>query len=158
MRDKDQQSAAFDLSITTTLLKGLRVDINTTIDDAKKIADERIQRGLGGRELSLCITNLQQARMWAGEALGVLGHQLPEEYRDSAKPGKIQAVQFDPQKHPWPDGVVSWDTMPYRPRDMSRGYIDTPEGRIHVQAHDWIIVETNGAKHVAKPSQEREKR
>lgn len=69
----------------TAKIKGLRVDINTAIASAKHIADTHIQRGPGGRELSLCITNLQQARMWAGEALGEIGHKLPEEYRDEAR-------------------------------------------------------------------------
>lgn len=69
----------------TVALKALRVTINTAIADAKEIADTLIMRGNGGRELALAITNLQQARMWAGEALGEIGHKLPEEYRDEAK-------------------------------------------------------------------------
>lgn len=70
---------------TTAALKALRVEINTAIAHAKGIADTHIQRGPGGRELSLAITNMQQARMWTGEALGEIGHKLPEEYRDEAK-------------------------------------------------------------------------
>lgn len=85
MKDKDQQSEEFERNMAADRLHGLRVDINTAIVDAKKIADEHIQRGPGGRELSLAITNLQQARMWAGEALGELGHKLPAEYRDDPK-------------------------------------------------------------------------
>jgi hypothetical protein len=55
------------------------------------------------------------------------------------KPIVIEAVQFDPHKHPWPEGVISWDDMPYRPRDMSWGFIETLEGKMHVIAGDWII-------------------
>lgn len=70
----------------TVVLKSLRVAINATIAEAKQAADAMGWRDDGGPELSLCITNLQQARQWAGEALGEIGHKLPEEYRDAAKP------------------------------------------------------------------------
>lgn len=73
------------LATKTAALKSLRVEINTAMAHAKTIADTLIQRGPGGRELSLCFTNLQYARMMAGEALGEIGHKLPEEYRDEAK-------------------------------------------------------------------------
>lgn len=46
---------------------------------------EMVNRGAGGRETALCITKLEEAKMWAGKALGALGQQLPEEYRDEAK-------------------------------------------------------------------------
>lgn len=64
-------------------MKELRVSINGDIRYAQSLAQE-INRGTGGRELALAITNLQQARMWVGEALGELGHTLPEAYRDEA--------------------------------------------------------------------------
>lgn len=51
----------------------------------------------------------------------------------------IEAVQFDPYQHPWPEGVVDWTTAGVQPRDMSFGYIETLEGRMHVMAGDWII-------------------
>lgn len=56
-------------------IRGLRTAINLVISEAKDIADVLIQHGKGGRELSLCITNLQQARSWACEASGELGHE-----------------------------------------------------------------------------------
>lgn len=77
------------------ILKSLRVRINAIIAEAKQAADKAHWRDAGGRELSLCITNLQQARMWAGEALGEVGCKLPEEYRDEPKPPK-QYVDIDP--------------------------------------------------------------
>lgn len=77
---------AQDKQDKTVALKSLRVEINTAMAHAKTIADTLIQRGPGGRELSLCFTNLQYARMMAGEALGEIGHKLPEEYRDEARP------------------------------------------------------------------------
>lgn len=49
--------------------------------DLRKVIDERVDaykslnyRGEGGRELSLVITKLQEARLWAGEALKEMGH------------------------------------------------------------------------------------
>jgi hypothetical protein len=63
--------------------KALRVSIDADIKEAQEIAS-LINRGLGGRELALSITKLQEAKMWLGKVLGELGHQLPEEYRDEA--------------------------------------------------------------------------
>lgn len=138
------------LAQKTAALKGLRVEINTVLAHARDIADTLIQRGPGGRELSLSITNLQQGRQWAGEALGELGHKLPPEYRDDGNPVEEKWVQFDPHKQPWPDGIVSWDSVGYKPRDMSWGYIDTLSGRVHVMAGDWIVTDAGGHKRVEK--------
>lgn len=59
----------------------------------------------------------------------------------------VDAVLFVPAMRPWPEGVVSWDQMPYRPRDMSWGYIDTVEGRAHIQNGDWVVTDEAG-KHL----------
>lgn len=75
MKDKDQQSEEFEQELTLAKLRGLREDIDASVDHARAIADTHIQRGTGGRELSLAITNLQQARMWVEEASRVLGHK-----------------------------------------------------------------------------------
>jgi ribosomal protein L7/L12 len=69
----------------TTALKALRVTINTAIAEAKTVAEAEFMYGAGVDELSSAIHNLKQARMWAGEALGEIGHKLPVEYRDEAK-------------------------------------------------------------------------
>ncbi len=55
------------------------------------------------------------------------------------KPIVIEAIQFNPQDKPWPECVISWERGKVEPRDMSWGYIDTLEGKMHVQAGDWII-------------------
>ena len=68
MQDKDQQSEDFEQQLTLAKLRGLRSDIDASVDHARAIADTHIQRGTGRRELSLAITNLQQARMWVCEA------------------------------------------------------------------------------------------
>jgi hypothetical protein len=70
-------------------VKALRVSIDSDIKLAQGLA-ERIARGDGGREMALTITKLQEAKMWAGQVLGALGHLLPEAYRDEAKKGKAQ--------------------------------------------------------------------
>ena len=41
--------------------------------------------GKGGREFSLVITKLEEAKMWLGKALGSLGQSLPPEYKDETK-------------------------------------------------------------------------
>lgn len=35
-----------------------------------------------GREMGIVRVKLQEAKMWAGQALGVRGSELPERYRD----------------------------------------------------------------------------
>lgn len=122
----------------TVALKSLRVSINTVIAEAKNIRASDFMYGAGVDELDYALTYLKQARMWAGEALGELGHKLPEEYRDEAKQVKTRE-QFDPHKHPWPDGVIAWHDVGYQPRDMSWGFVQTSTGRVHVHTGDWII-------------------
>jgi hypothetical protein len=68
------------------------------------------------------------------------------------KPVIIEAIQFDPHQHPWPEGIKSWDGEPVRPRDMSWGYIQTLEGRMHIIAGDWIITGVAGEKYPCKDS------
>lgn len=69
----------------TVALKALRVTINTAIVEAKTVAEAEFMHGAGADELLAALHNLVQARMWAGEALGEIGHKLPVEYRDEAK-------------------------------------------------------------------------
>ena len=71
------------------------------------------------------------------------------------KPVVIEAVQFLPSNdHAFdvPDGVHLWpDERGFQPRDMSWGFIDTLEGRMHVMAGDWIITGIQGEKYPCKP-------
>lgn len=67
------------------------------------------------------------------------------------KPIIIEAVQFIPHNKPWPKCVISWGDKKYRPRDMSWGYIDTLEGKMHVLAGDWIIKGVKGEFYPCKP-------
>lgn len=64
------------------------------------------------------------------------------------KPIVIEAEQFDPHSHPWPDCITPWGDV--RPRDMSWGYIETLEGNMHVIAGDWIITGVEGEKYPCK--------
>ncbi len=68
----------------TDTIKALRVSIDERIQEGHAIATV-LNRGAGAREIALAITKLQEAKMWAGMALGELGYKLPEEYRDEAK-------------------------------------------------------------------------
>lgn len=73
-------------SASTTLdnaLKQFRISIDKEIKYGQ-VLQESIARGDGGREVALAITKLQEAKMWLGQALGEIGHKLPEEYRDEA--------------------------------------------------------------------------
>lgn len=72
----------------TEALKALRVTINTAIAEAKTVAGAEFIQGAGVEELLFTIMNLKQARMWVGEALGEIGHRLPEEYRDEPVTGE----------------------------------------------------------------------
>lgn len=75
MKDKDEQSKEFEHSLTLAKLRGLKADINASVGHAREVAETHIQRGVGGRELSLAITNLQQAQMWTEEASRLLEGQ-----------------------------------------------------------------------------------
>jgi len=74
-----------DLKLDT---HALRKAIDSVINQAKDLANNEevggIGRGPGGREVSLVITKLQEAKMWAGKILEELGSELPKEYRDEA--------------------------------------------------------------------------
>ena len=65
----------------TLCIKRHRLAANTLMREIKEI-EKIINRREGGRELSLAYQFFQTGRMYLGEALAELGHQLPEEYRD----------------------------------------------------------------------------
>lgn len=54
---------------TRKTLEELRKEIDRTVNYLRK---DRLEKG--GREVSLVITKLQEARLWAGEALKEIGH------------------------------------------------------------------------------------
>ena len=62
----------YDEAIKTT--KELRVEIDGAIQSAKAAGNSRA--------LSLVVTKLEEAKMWAGKRLEELGSELPAEYRD----------------------------------------------------------------------------
>ena len=71
------------------------------------------------------------------------------------KPIVIEAVQFEAQNRykAWPLCVKAWpDKDGLQPRDMSWGYIDTLEGRMHVMNGDWIITGVAGENYPCKPA------
>jgi hypothetical protein len=61
---------------------------------------------------------------------------MMQRYREKTK--TIEAVQFDPNKYPWPKGVQS--TL------VSERYtIETPEGMAWLNPGDWIVKGSVGA-------------
>lgn len=59
-------------------------NLRLKIAEAVKFAKETqhvVGRDAGGREISLILTKLQEAKMWGGKALGELGEQPPEGYK-----------------------------------------------------------------------------
>lgn len=73
----------------TAEIKAIRVDINTCLERARSMQGTEEWHGVGSMACSFEIgegmKKLIEARMWFGEALGKIGHQLPEEYRDEAR-------------------------------------------------------------------------
>ena len=69
--------------ISTT--KKIRVAIDQITKSAQGVSDNVIKRGTGGREYSLAITKLEEAKMWLGKSLGAFGSQLPDEFNDEYK-------------------------------------------------------------------------
>jgi hypothetical protein len=68
------------------------------------------------------------------------------------RPVVIDAEQFLAPPGFVPEGMKLWpDEQGNAPRDMSWGYIDTLEGRMHVQHGDWIITGVKGEKYPCKP-------
>lgn len=72
-------------------IKEKRVQIDACIRAVRGLATQ-IDRGPGGREISLSITKLQEAKMWLGQALGELGTHLPPEYRDWSEPADVSGM------------------------------------------------------------------
>lgn len=67
------------------------------------------------------------------------------------KPVVIEAVQFDPNVKPWPEGVASWQSIDPQLEGMSSGFIETLEGRMLVNPGDWIIRGVKGEIYPCKP-------
>lgn len=67
------------------------------------------------------------------------------------KPVVIDAVQFDPDQQPWPEGVKPWPQNRPSPMNGSVGYIRTLEGDHHVTPGDWIITGVKGERYPCKP-------
>lgn len=69
-------------------------------------------------------------------------------YRKKPAVTEVDAVQFLPSKTgPFdvPVGMKLWpNERGATPRNMSWGYIDTPDGTFHVMAGDWILTDSVG--------------
>lgn len=63
---------------------------------------------------------------------------------------RLRFEQFEPRKDQTPDvpeGMRLWpDERGVQPKDMSWGYVDTPKGRAHVHAWDFIATTPTGER------------
>lgn len=60
------------------------------------------------------------------------------------KPVEVEATKFDPDIHPWPDGVKL-------DKFTNRFYIETLEGKMIVTPGDMVITGVAGEKYACKP-------
>ena len=67
----------------STTVHAFRKDVDRVIQDAQ-LLQSQIGREAGGREISLVVTKLQEAKMWAGKILEAIGSELPAEFQDKA--------------------------------------------------------------------------
>ncbi len=75
-----------DVTVGTTVVNHLhdvRKQIDALIQMVNTIKNDAVYKG-AGREVSLSYTHLQEAKMWLGQALGVLGSELPAQFADKA--------------------------------------------------------------------------
>ncbi|HHD63499.1 MAG TPA: hypothetical protein ENK96_03845 [Desulfobulbaceae bacterium] len=68
---------------TKEVLHNFRKSIDALIQWANELRQDR-ESGFG-REMSLTHTKLQEAKMWTGKCLEMIGSELPEEFQDKAK-------------------------------------------------------------------------
>jgi hypothetical protein len=61
-------------------------------------------------------------------------------YRRKYIQDDVEAVQFDPQRLPWPPYIKPWSTtLPLQFNHM--GYIEAVDSRIPVSSGDWVVTE-----------------
>jgi len=66
--------------ITQEEIHAFRKEIDSLIQKAGSA-----EMSLIGREMALVRTKLQEAKMWAGKCLEVMGSELPKEFQDKAE-------------------------------------------------------------------------
>jgi len=72
-----------------------KLDPQAALHEERKNIDARIQAvnalktqdqfKTAGREIALAYTHLQEAKMWLGQALGMIGSELPAQFADKAE-------------------------------------------------------------------------
>ena len=67
-------------------IKDLRVQIDRLVQYAKRKRDDtRPEYAIGGREMALAVTKLEEAKMWLGKVFEAMGRELPKQYADKAE-------------------------------------------------------------------------
>ena len=51
-----------------------------------------------GREMAIVRTKLQEAKMWAGQCLGMMGNHLPEPFRDFTDGRNVQGTMREAKR------------------------------------------------------------
>lgn len=74
-----------------------------------------------------------------------------KKYREKnyVKPVVIEAIKFDPRGE-WPACVIPWP-VEVQPRDMSCGYVESFDEKMHVLPGDYIVKEADGNFYVRSP-------
>lgn len=81
-----------EVKISEAAIHEFRKQIDACVVQAQ-LFQTSIGRTPGGREISLVVTKLQEAKMWAGKILEEIGSSLPKEFRDSSKEESLPGVQ-----------------------------------------------------------------
>lgn len=85
MNETNEPSAMFTQFVSD--VKTFRQEIDATISTAEAFMKRQppTENGNFGREMALVRTKLQEAKMWAGKVLEVVGNPFPPELADKAK-------------------------------------------------------------------------
>lgn len=70
--------------VTFQEIHDFRKEIDAVIQKSQTL-QKTIERNPGGREISLVVTKLQEAKMWAGKILEAIGSPFPKELADKAE-------------------------------------------------------------------------
>lgn len=80
--DEEDYSTFSNAEIIVAEIKELRVSIDALRNKAAMLADQCRDEENGLVGMNHCVDKLVEAKMWAGQSLGELGHKLPVAYRD----------------------------------------------------------------------------
>lgn len=74
----------------------LRKQIDSVTNNVIALKDNPVAAGVAGRNIAICITHLEDAKMRLGKALGDIGSELPAEFADKASTESTPTVPAAP--------------------------------------------------------------